>query len=273
MSSRFLRLHVSFIDRSGGEVLTAIEGWSGIFPPGTPREEALPLLKDSQVKRMFEDIAFSYDFQTSFLSLGRDIQWRKILARSVLVKPGSWVLDMATGTAEIAIEICRQNPGGRAVGLDYSPRMVAIGAKKVKKSRLENCICLSIGDARSLPFENECFDAVTMGFGIRNIQEREQVLAEFRRVLKPEGRLAIMEFDYPDGPLMRALYRFYFHRVLPPVGNWLSRTDYAYSYLVDSVRAFPRPKEFLKEMEQAGFNHLQVKNLTWGIARIYSGKR
>jgi demethylmenaquinone methyltransferase/2-methoxy-6-polyprenyl-1,4-benzoquinol methylase len=254
-------------------VLTAVEGWPVTFSPETPREEVLPLLKDSQVKRMFEDIAFSYDFQTSFLSLGRDIQWRKTLASSVLVKPGSWVLDMATGTAEIAIGICSQNPGVRVIGLDYSPGMVAIGAKKVRERRLENCICLSIGDARSLPFENECFDAVTMGFGIRNIQEREKVLAEFRRVLKPEGRLLIMEFDYPDDPLMRTLYRFYFHRILPPVGNWLSRTDYAYSYLVDSVRAFPRPKEFLKEMEKGGFNYLLVKSLTWGIARIYSGKR
>ena len=233
----------------------------------------MALLKDSQVKRMFEEIAFSYDFQTSVLSLGRDIQWRKILARSVPVKPGTRILDMATGTAEIAIEICAQNPGVRVIGLDYSPGMVAIGAGKVKKRRLGSCIFLSVGDARSLPFRNEYFDAVTMGFGIRNIQERKKVLAEFRRVLKPEGRLLIMEFDYPDDPFMRTLYRFYFHRILPPVGNWLSRTDYAYSYLADSVRAFPRPEEFLKEMGEGGFNHLLVKNLTLGIARIYFGKR
>jgi demethylmenaquinone methyltransferase / 2-methoxy-6-polyprenyl-1,4-benzoquinol methylase len=254
-------------------VLTAIEGCFLILPPKGPGEGTLPLLKDSQVKRMFEDIAFSYDFQTSFLSLGRDIQWRRTLVRSIPVKPGGWVLDMATGTAEIAIEICNQNPGVRVIGLDYSPGMVAIGAKKVKRRRLEDCIYLSIGDARCLPFENEHFDAVTMGFGIRNIQERDKVLAEFRRVLKPEGHLLIMEFDYPDDPLMRTLYRFYFHRILPPVGNWLSKTDYAYSYLADSVRAFPRPKEFLRELEESGFGRLQVKDLTWGIARIYRGRR
>jgi demethylmenaquinone methyltransferase/2-methoxy-6-polyprenyl-1,4-benzoquinol methylase len=236
-------------------------------------EDILPLLRDFQVKRMFEDIAFSYDFQTSFLSLGRDIQWRKILANSFRVQPGSWVLDMATGTAEIAIEFCRQNPEARVIGLDFSPRMLALGAKKLRERGLENCICLSIGDARTLPFEKDCFDAVTMGFGIRNIQERKQVLAEFGRVLRPGGHLLIMEFDYPDNRLMRMLYRFYFHRIFPLVGNWLSKTDYAYSYLVDSVRAFPRPKEFLKEMEDGGFKHLKVKNLTWGIARIYSGKK
>jgi demethylmenaquinone methyltransferase / 2-methoxy-6-polyprenyl-1,4-benzoquinol methylase len=250
-----------------------MKGWSAITLPEMPVEDILPLLRDFQVKRMFEDIAFSYDFQTSFLSLGRDIQWRKILAGSFRVQPGSWVLDMATGTAEIAIEICRQNPMARVIGLDYSPRMVAIGAEKVKTRGLEKCICLSLGDARSLPFENHCFDAITMGFGIRNIQERKQVLAEFTRVLQPGGRLLIMEFDYPDDPLMRMLYRFYFHRILPAVGNWLSKTDYAYSYLVDSVRAFPGPKEFLKEMEDVGLKHLKVKNLTWGIARIYSGKK
>jgi demethylmenaquinone methyltransferase/2-methoxy-6-polyprenyl-1,4-benzoquinol methylase len=236
-------------------------------------EDILPLLRDFQVKRMFEDIAFSYDFQTSFLSLGRDIQWRKIMAGSFPVQPGSWVLDMATGTAEIAIEFCRQNPEARVIGLDFSPRMLALGAKKLRERGLENCICLSIGDARTLPFEKDCFDAVTMGFGIRNIQERKQVLAEFGRVLRPGGHLLIMEFDYPDDRLMRMLYRFYFHRIFPLVGNWLSKTDYAYSYLVDSVRAFPRPKEFLKEMEDGGFKHLKVKNLTWGIARIYSGKK
>jgi demethylmenaquinone methyltransferase/2-methoxy-6-polyprenyl-1,4-benzoquinol methylase len=180
---------------------------------------------------------------------------------------------MATGTAEIAIEICRQTPSARVIGVDFSPRMLALGAKKLKKRGLENCICFSIGDARTLPFEKDCFDAVTMGFGIRNIQERKQVLAEFSRVLRPGGHLLIMEFDYPDNRLMRMLYRFYFHRIFPPVGNWLSKTDYAYSYLVDSVRAFPRPREFLKEMEDGGFKHLEVKNLTWGIARIYSGKK
>ena len=241
--------------------------------PELPVEEMLPLLRDFQVRRMFEDIAFSYDFQTSVLSLGRDIQWRKILAGSFRLPPGSRVLDMATGTAEIALEICRQNPGAQVIGLDYSPRMVAVGAKKVKTRGLEQCVSLSLGDARSLPFGNDCFDAVTMGFGIRNIQERGEVLAEFSRVLKPGGPLLIMEFDYPEEPLMRILYRFYFHRILPPVGNWLSRTDYAYSYLVDSVRAFPRPKEFLEEMKEGGFKDLQVRNLTWGIARIYRGQR
>jgi demethylmenaquinone methyltransferase/2-methoxy-6-polyprenyl-1,4-benzoquinol methylase len=254
-------------------VLTAIKGWASITFLEMLMGDILPLLRDFQVKRMFEDIAFSYDFQTSFLSLGRDIKWRRIMAGSFPVQPGSWVLDMATGTAEIAIEICRQTPGARVIGLDFSPRMLALGAKKLKERGLENCICLSIGDARTLPFEKDCFDAVTMGFGIRNIQERRQVLAEFSRVLKPGGHLLIMEFDYPDNRLMRTLYRFYFHRIFPLVGNWLSKTDYAYSYLVDSVRAFPRPREFLKEMEAGGFKHLQVKNLTWGIARIYSGKK
>jgi len=228
---------------------------------------------DSQVKRMFESIAFSYDFQNSFLSLGQDISWRRTLARSVQAPRGGIVLDLATGTAELAMAICSHHPGVRVVGLDFSPSMLAIGQSKVQSRGLEGRIGLSLGDARRLPFKTGFFDGATMAFGIRNIDERRDVLVEIRRVLKEGARLWIMEFDCPDQPVLGTLYRFYFDRIMPPLGNWLSRTDYAYSYLAKSVHGFPSEKEFLQEIADAGFTPLGVKRLSLGIAKIYSGMK
>jgi demethylmenaquinone methyltransferase/2-methoxy-6-polyprenyl-1,4-benzoquinol methylase len=238
---------------------------------GLFRQERTTMLKDFQVKRMFESIAFSYDFQNSVLSLGQDISWRKTLAESIHFLDGHLILDMATGTAEVAIEIWKHHPQIRVIGMDFSPRMLSIARKKVRARNLEERICLSLGDARFLPLKNASFNAVTMAFGIRNIEERREVLSEFNRILKPGGQLLIMEFGYPDYPLMKRLYRLYFERVLPLFGNWLSRTDYAYTHLVESVRSFPREEEFLEEIAESGFAHLRVKKLTHGIAKIYSG--
>jgi demethylmenaquinone methyltransferase/2-methoxy-6-polyprenyl-1,4-benzoquinol methylase len=231
------------------------------------------MLKDFQVKRMFESIAFSYDFQNSALALGQDIIWRRVLAKSIQVLDGHLILDMATGTGEVAIEICKHNPKIRVVGMDFSPAMLSIAWRKVRARNLEGRIHLSIGDARSLPLKNASFSAVTMAFGIRNIEERREVLSEFNRILKPGGQLLIMEFGYPDHPLLKRLYRLYFDRVLPLFGNWLSRTDYAYTHLVESVRSFPKEEEFLEEIGGSGFARLRVNKLTQGIAKIYSGTK
>lgn len=229
------------------------------------------MLKDFQIKGMFESIAFSYDFQNSFLSLGRDKYWRRVLAESVRLHGGRIVLDMATGTGEVAIEIYKRIPEVRVIALDFSPSMLAIAQKKVRSRGLGDRIRLSLGDARCLPLKNSSFDLLTIAFGIRNIEQCALALAEFRRVLKPGGKLLIMEFDYPENPVLKKLYRLYFDWVLPPVGNWLSRTDYAYSHLVESVRRFPRQEKFLADMAAAGFSDLGVKRLTYGIARIYKG--
>jgi demethylmenaquinone methyltransferase/2-methoxy-6-polyprenyl-1,4-benzoquinol methylase len=229
------------------------------------------MLKDFQVRRMFESIAFSYDFQNSVLSMGQDIFWRRVLAKSIHGLDGNLILDMATGTAEVAIEICRRHPQIGVLGMDFSPAMLSIGWRKVRARKLQERIHLSIGDARFLPLKDACFNAVTMAFGIRNIEERKDVLSEFYRILKPGGQLLIMEFGYPDNPILKSFYRLYFDRVLPLLGNWLSRTDYAYTHLVQSVRAFPKDREFIEEIGESGFVHLRVKKLTQGIARIYSG--
>jgi demethylmenaquinone methyltransferase/2-methoxy-6-polyprenyl-1,4-benzoquinol methylase len=228
-------------------------------------------MKDTAVKSMFETIARGYDFQNSFLSLGVDIYWRKALAAALHLPDRSLVLDVAIGTAEVALEICRHHPGARVIGIDFSPAMLAVARPKIQARRLDGRIGLAAGDGRRLPIRSASVNAVTIAFGIRNIEEKHMVLQEFYRVLKPGGQLLVMEFSYPDGPLLGRMYRFYADHVLPPVGNWLSGTDYAYSYLADSVEKFPADPRFLRAMGEAGFTGLEVKKLTFGIAKIFSG--
>ena len=181
------------------------------------------------------------------------------------------VLDLATGTAEVAIEICRLHSQVRVIGVDFSPGMVAIGRKKIQARGLESRIHLLVGDGRRLPVQSASFAGMTMAFGIRNVKERGIVLGEAKRVLKKGGQLLIMEFDRPERSLPGRLYGIYFNYVLAPLGNWLSRTDYAYSYLVRSIREFPSDSDFLDEIAAAGFEHTGVRKLTFGIAKIYSG--
>jgi len=228
-------------------------------------------MKDTAVKAMFETIADSYDFQNSFLSLRRDIYWRRALAQAIHLTARGVVLDVAIGTGEVAMEICRRHPQAKVVGVDFSPAMLTVGREKIAERNMTDRIMVSVGDGRWLPIANEKADAVTIAFGIRNIEERDMALAEFYRVLKPGGQLLIMEFSYPETPLLGSFYRLYFNYILPPVGNWLSRTDYAYSYLRDSVDSFPRDDEFLREISRAGFTNLSIRKLTFGIAKIYQG--
>ena len=228
-------------------------------------------MKDYQVKRMFESIAFSYDFQNSFLSLRRDSYWRRVMAQCLHLPGEDLVLDMATGTGEVAVEICRYHAKVKVIGVDFSPKMLTVGREKKKFKKFVSRIHLSLGDGRQLPFKSCSFEAATIAFGIRNIEERDQALGEFYRVLKPGGQLLIMEFDIPDDPVLGGMYRLYFDYLLPPLGNLLSRTNYAYSYLATSVHDFPTEQEFLQDIGRAGFTSLGVKKLTYGVAKIFRG--
>jgi len=228
-------------------------------------------MKDSEVRNMFETIAGTYDLQNSVLSLRRDIYWRKALARAIPIREHGLVLDVAIGTAEVALEICRQHPAAKVIGLDFSSAMLKVGKQKIGTRQLADRIKVLAGDGRFLPVRSASVDAVTIAFGIRNIEERSLALQEFYRALKPGGNLFIMEFSYPDNPLLHAIYRFYFDHILPPFGNWLSKTNYAYSYLADSVDEFPADPSFLQEIKDAGFSGLGVKKLTFGIAKIFHG--
>jgi len=230
-------------------------------------------MKDTAVKAMFETIAPSYDFQNSFLSLRRDIYWRRALADILQLNQGAIVLDVAVGTAETALAISLRYPRVRVVGVDFSPAMLDVGMKKIIGRGFRSRIHLTVGDGRQLPIQSGSVDAVTISFGIRNVEERSLALAEFHRVLKPGGSLFIMEFSYPDQPLLYRLYRLYFDYILPPVGNLISRTNYAYSYLSDSVDTFPCDELFVAEIAAAGFSHLGIKKLTFGISKIYQGRK
>lgn len=230
-------------------------------------------MRDFEVRRMFDTIAEGYDMQNSMLSLRIDVLWRKVLARRLPQDRPITVVDVAAGTAEVSMEIARQRPKARILGVDFTPAMLVVGQRKLAKRGLLSRIPLLAGDARCLPLADACADAVTISFGIRNVQERMQALTEFHRILKPGGKLLVMEFSLPDNALLRGLYRLYFDNILPPFGNWLSRTDYAYSYLKTSVYGFPGPEEFCAEIRQAGFTDVGQTPLSGGIARIHEGTR
>jgi demethylmenaquinone methyltransferase/2-methoxy-6-polyprenyl-1,4-benzoquinol methylase len=230
-------------------------------------------MQDTAVKSMFETIAGGYDFQNSCLSLGIDIYWRRVLAGALRLPSHATVLDVAVGTGEVAMAICRRHPGARVLGIDFSPGMLAVGRKKIARRGLASSIDLATGDGRQLPIRSASVDAVTISFGIRNIEEKARVLAEFHRVLKPGGQLLIMDFSFPETPLIAPLYRFYFHRILPPLGNFISGTDYAYSYLAESVANFPGDQEFLGLLAAAGFSDCGIQKLTFGITKIFAGRK
>jgi len=231
------------------------------------------LLLDDQVRRMFEEVAFSYDVQNSVLSLRRDSAWRGVLAGRLPGDRPLRVLDVASGTAEVALAMCRRRPLARVLGVDYSPAMLERGREKILSRGMSGRLRLCLGDARALPVRDASMDAVSIAFGIRNVDDRAAALAEFYRVLTPGGRVLVLEFSLPGAAVIRKLYRLYFEHVLPPVGNFLSRSRYAYNYLVDSVLAFPAPESFAAELVRAGFGPVRKTPLTFGIAQLYEARR
>ncbi len=228
--------------------------------------------KKSQVAKMFNNIAGKYDFLNHFLSAGIDIIWRK-KAVSLLapVKPKQ-VLDIATGTADFAIETLRLNPD-KITGVDISEGMLAVGREKLVKKGLTDKIELLYGDSENLPFEDNSFDAITVAFGVRNFENLEKGLAEMHRVLKPGGMAVVLEFSNPRSFPMKQLYHFYSRNILPLIGKIVSKDNAAYTYLPESVQAFPDGRAFLDIYEKVGFKTTQWHSLTFGISSIYTGRK
>ena len=224
--------------------------------------------KKEQVAEMFDNIANNYDFLNHFLSMGIDILWRKKAVR--LLKPFApkLILDVATGTGDFALESLSLNPD-KIIGVDISRDMVAVGLEKVKKRKLQNKIELKYGDSENLEFETNTFDALTVAFGVRNYENLEQGLSEMLRVIKPGGHVAIIEFSQPKKFPIKQIYNFYFKNILPGIGRMVSKDARAYTYLPESVGAFPHGNEFLKVLTKVGYNEVQAIPLTLGIASIY----
>ncbi len=221
---------------------------------------------------MFDRIAGRYDLLNRLQSFGMDQGWRRRALKSLELSPNHYMLDLATGTADLAIMAARRVPGLQVVGLDPSPAMLEVGRKKVTDAALTEHVELVEGDAQSLPFESERFHGISMAWGIRNVPDRDRALDEMKRVLRPGGRFAILEGGEPEGFLVGPTGRFYMHHILPQLGAILSGAQ-EYKYLPDSIAQFPAPSEFCAQLEQVGFHEVEHQALTFGAARLYTGRR
>jgi demethylmenaquinone methyltransferase / 2-methoxy-6-polyprenyl-1,4-benzoquinol methylase len=228
--------------------------------------------KKQQVEQMFDNIAPKYDFLNHFLSLGIDKLWRKKAIRILSGFPSESILDVATGTGDFAIAASKLNPK-KIIGFDLSEQMLNVGRAKVKSLGLEKLIEFRKGDSEAMPFSDGQFDAITVAFGVRNFENLENGLREFRRVLKPDGVVIILEFSKPKYFPMKQLYLFYFFAILPLIGRMVSKDKSAYSYLPESVMAFPDDLKFLTILQKVGFSNARQKRLSFGIATIYIAQK
>jgi demethylmenaquinone methyltransferase/2-methoxy-6-polyprenyl-1,4-benzoquinol methylase len=226
-----------------------------------------------RIASMFDAIAARYDFLNHFLSVGLDRRWRTRAIADLHLPPNARVLDLCTGTADLAIEASIASQGVSVVGIDFAGVMLQHARQKLRARRLDRAIALVRGDATRIPVCDQWADAATIGFGIRNVAQPEAALRELARVLKPGGRLAILEFGEPRIPGIRGMYNLYFRALLPKLGRLVSKHQSAYSYLPASVGTFPPPREFAATISSHGFSDVQAVPLTFGIVYLYTARR
>jgi len=229
--------------------------------------------KKIQVENMFNSIAPKYDLLNHTLSLNIDKIWRRKVVCIVKNKKPKTVLDVATGTCDLAIATARKANPQIINGIDISEEMLNVGQKKIDKLGLSAQIKLQKADAENIPFDSNTFDAITVAFGVRNFENLETGLKEMLRVLKPGGVCVILEFTLPTVFPIKQLYNFYFRNILPAIGKKVSQNDSAYTYLPESVRAFPQRNNFTQIMQQCGFAKTRFRSLSLGIAAIYIGEK
>jgi demethylmenaquinone methyltransferase/2-methoxy-6-polyprenyl-1,4-benzoquinol methylase len=227
--------------------------------------------KKKQVSNMFNNIAPYYDMLNHLLSMGVDKGWRKKMIKILNDQPHDLIVDVATGTADVAIAMAKTLNVQKIVGIDIAQQMLDIGTKKIAKANLSEKISLEWGDSENLRFESNTVSAVTVAFGVRNFENVEAGLSEMYRILQPGGKVVILEFSKPRVFPLKQLYHFYFRRILPVVGRITSKDKKAYSYLYESVQAFPDGVDFTKLLDQTGFSQSTWKPLTFGICSIYTG--
>ncbi len=229
--------------------------------------------KKKQVENMFDKIAFRYDFLNRFLSAGIDVSWRrKAIKELVSIHPKN-ILDVATGTGDFAITSYKILKPEQVTGIDISDGMLEIGRKKVKNLGLDGQIQLLNGDSEAIFFDDSSFDAVTVAFGVRNFENLEKGLSEINRVLKPGGKLIVLEFSKPNTPVIKSLYNFYMRFVTPKMGKLISKNNEAYQYLNNSVQKFPESEKFIQILNQLKYRHSFYKTLSLGICTIYCGEK
>lgn len=246
-------------------------------PSGTPATKVVPLpdselSKKEQVAGMFDRIAGRYDFLNHFLSLGIDRGWRKKAIHTLKAIAPRKILDVATGTGDLAIAALALQPE-HITGVDISEGMMEIGRKKLADKGLSDKITLQYGDSEALPFEDNTFDAITCAYGVRNFEHLEKGLAQMSRVLNTGGRIAILEFSQPKKFPVKQLYRFYFRYILPTLGKTVSKDATAYTYLPESVAAFPEGSTFCAILERNGFRNAKAKPLSLGITTLYTAEK
>ena len=225
------------------------------------------LNKKKQVEQMFDKIAIRYDLLNRFLTFGIDNFWRKIAVKKIENNPSN-ILDIATGTADLAI-IASKITNAEVIGIDISNKMLDLGKEKIRKENLSSRIKLLIQDAENLSFDSNSFDAVTVGFGVRNFENLKKGLNEIHRVLKKGGYVAILEPSQPNSFPLKQIFNLYFNYITPIIGNFISRDFSAYSYLSKSVKKFPHNKEFISILEKVGFKKCDFYPLTFGAVSLY----
>ncbi len=228
--------------------------------------------KKEEVAEMFDNISHKYDFLNHFLSMGIDKGWRKKAIRLLSKYQPKEILDIASGTGDFAIAALKLNPS-KVVGLDLSEGMLKVGREKMKKKKVDHIIEMIQGDSENLPFENESFDGITVGFGVRNFENLEDGLSEMLRVLRTGKPAFILEFSKPKKFPVKQSFKFYSKYVIPKIGRSISKDKAAYAYLPESVEAFPEGQEFINIMEKVGFKNISQKIVSGGIATIYIGEK
>jgi demethylmenaquinone methyltransferase/2-methoxy-6-polyprenyl-1,4-benzoquinol methylase len=230
--------------------------------PGRPTTE--------RVQGIFSSIADRYDVFNAMASLGIDRGWRRQLVRACALGPDSRVLDLCSGTGDVAFALAEQGRPGEVVATDFVPEMLAVAEKKAAERRLETPVLFSVADAQDLPFPDESFDVVTVAFGVRNLPERERNFTEVLRVLKPGGRYVILEFSTPGFAPWRAIYHVYLRQAIPAIGGVLTGDRAGFVYLNDSIRQFPSQPQLAAELREAGFSAIAWKDLTGGIVALHT---
>ncbi len=229
--------------------------------------------KKKQVEKMFDKIAFRYDFLNHFLSAGIDVGWRKKAILQLRELDPKSILDVATGTGDMAILSYKMLNAEKIIGIDISDGMLEVGKKKIEKLGFQQHIELLNGDSETITFSNNSFDAVTVAFGVRNFQNLELGLQEINRVLKPGGKLIVLEFTKPKFPVIKDFYNLYLNVITPWVGRLVSKNKDAYKYLNESVQKFPEGNEFVQILKKLGYKNASCKTLSLGISSIYCGEK